>query len=293
MNVALRRRGTPTGPLPHSAFALSPTFVNLGAGALAGSSGVFVSFPFDTLKTLSQVRSSKNLPSLIREVFDEEGIKGFYQGVKGMVVGQAFIKSVAFASNDWALQHTSQLATSNFVSLVCAAMFAGFVTSFLVTPIERVKIILQAKKPGDKGTDEVGVIKNMLSQPDGMKNLFTVGLLPTISREVPSYALYFVTYRLLMDSNVFLPITGPTFAPLLAGAMAGIACWVPVYPIDVVKTTMQESSTNQKKSAFFILQTILKEEGVSGLFDGLTPKVVRAAINHAVTFFVYNYLTGL
>ena len=190
MNVALRRRGTLKHTVPHSAFALSPTFVNLGAGALAGSSGVFVSFPFDTLKTLSQVRSSKNLPSLIREVFDEEvgneqttpnphpqnthsrikltpraqGIKGFYQGVKGMVVGQAFIKSVAFASNDWALQHTSQLATSNFVSLVCAAMFAGFVTSFLVTPIERVKIILQAKKPGDKGTDEVGVIKNMLSQ---------------------------------------------------------------------------------------------------------------------------------
>ncbi|GMH87731.1 hypothetical protein TL16_g10949 [Triparma laevis f. inornata] len=265
--------------------------MNLAAGALAGSSGVFVSFPFDTLKTLSQVRSTENLPSLVKQVLREDGVAGFYGGVKGMVVGQAFIKAVAFASNDWALQYTSQLSSSNFIGLVSAAMFAGFVTSFLVTPIERVKIILQAKRSGDKKQNELNVIRNMLSEPGGVKNLFTVGLSPTISREVPSYALYFVTYKLLIDSHIFLPITGPTFAPLLAGAMAGIACWVPVYPIDVVKTTMQESSANQKKSAISIFQTILREEGISGLFDGLTPKVVRAAVNHAVTFFVYSYLT--
>ena len=60
--------------------------------------------------------------------------------------------------------HARVLLSALAVVTVCAAMFAGFVTSFLVTPIERVKIILQAKKPGDKGTDEVGVIKNMLSQ---------------------------------------------------------------------------------------------------------------------------------
>ena len=102
--------------------------------------------------------------------------------------------------------------------------------SFIVTPVERVKIILQGKG-NSEDENEVTVLRDMLSTDGGWLNLLTVGLWPTISREVPSYAIYFVTFRLLKDYGL------PT---LLAGGMAGVACWVPVYPIDVVKTTLQE-----------------------------------------------------
>ena len=33
----------------------------------------------------------------------EEGVSGFYNGVTAVMIGQAFIKAVAFGSNNWAL----------------------------------------------------------------------------------------------------------------------------------------------------------------------------------------------
>ena len=191
--------------------------------------------------------------------------------------------SVAFATNDWALTFLDGLPfLGRVTALIAAAMFSGLVTSFIVTPVERVKIILQGKG-GDLGSNEVTVLRGMLSEEGGLRNLMSVGLWPTISREVPSYAIYFVTFRLLKDLGL------PT---ILAGGTAGVACWVPVYPIDVVKTTLQEDESYNRRSAFDVLADIVREEGVGGLFDGLMPKVIRACINHAVTFTVYGHLTG-
>jgi hypothetical protein len=36
-----------------------------------------------------------------------------------------------------------------------------------------------------------------------------------------------------------------------------------------------------------VVDDLYKQGGVGAFFDGLTPKMMRAAINHAVTFFVY------
>ena len=216
-------------------------------------------------------------------MYKTDGVLGFYGGVRGMVVGQALIKSVVFASNDWAVSLCGSAPfLGRVTSLILAAMFSGLVTSFIVTPVERVKIILQGKGNA-RGENELTVLRSMLREEGGLKNLLSVGLWPTISREVPSYAIYFVTFRLLKDLGL------PT---VLAGGAAGVACWVPVYPIDVVKTTLQEDESYNRRSAWEVLGTIVKEEGVGGLFDGLTPKVIRACINHAVTFTVYSSLTG-
>ena len=72
---------------------MGPNTLNLLSGAAAGSTGVFVSFPFDTLKTLSQTRKVEgNVVSLVKSVYRTDGVQGFYGGVRGMVVGQALIK---------------------------------------------------------------------------------------------------------------------------------------------------------------------------------------------------------
>jgi hypothetical protein len=47
-------------------------------------------------------------------------------------------------------------------------------------------------------------------------------------------------------------------------------------------------------STWQIVDDLYKQGGVGAFFDGLTPKMMRAAINHAVTFFVYaNILEAL
>ena len=118
----------------------------------------------------------EDLISLVKLILTKEGIPGFYGGVKAMMVGQALIKSVAFSANELALgvlnnpnnvlgaallTATTSTSTStishgaedisnigavgeavatSFVTLLLAAAFSGFVTSFLVAPVGKFMI---------------------------------------------------------------------------------------------------------------------------------------------------------
>lgn len=59
--------------------------------------------------------------------------------------------------------------------------------------------------------------------------------------------------------------------------------------------TQSMSSSSSDSSAFgqTMLSTALelaKRGGLSAFYDGITPKLIRASINHSVTFFVYDFL---
>ena len=249
-----------------------------------------------------------DLISLVKLILEEEGIAGFFGGVKAMMIGQALIKSVAFSANEQALEslkdfdwdtiglgsvvgatpEQNALISSSFLALILAASFSGFVTSFLVTPVERVKVMMQAQSTNSLYSNEIECIQAVLKN-EGFLGLFSRGLGPTLAREVPSYAIYFVVYGLLIHTNVAENYLGGT-APLVCGAMSGCACWIPVYPIDVIKTLVQNTEGGDSSSAFDIAIDLYKNEGIGAFFNGLTPKMLRASVNHAVTFWVYDFM---
>ena len=117
--------------------------------------------------------------------------------------------------------------------LCAAAAFSGFVSSFVVNPIERIKILMQADKKGEFKS-EIDCAAKVLER-DGVKGLAVRGLDATLAREIPGYGIYFAVYSLLMQSPVAAAL-GPSFASLICGAAAGCISWIPVYPFDVVKT---------------------------------------------------------
>jgi hypothetical protein len=71
---------------------------------------------------------------------------------------------------------------------------------------------------------------------------------------------------------------------------SGCACWIPVYPIDVIKTLVQNTEGGDSSSAIDVAIQLYKDEGVGAFFNGLTPKMLRASVNHAVTFWVYDLM---
>ena len=241
--------------------------------------------------------SNLNMIQMIQLIYQVEGVSGFFSGVRTMMVGQAFIKAIAFSSNTFALyvlQHYSPISESTFahqflsssvLQLIVAACFAGFVSSFLVNPVERIKVMMQASGTSTY-KNELQCIEAVL-QKEGWKGLLGRGLGPTLAREVPSYAIYFVVYGILSDTYLAKYVFGPNLSPLIFGALSGMACWIPVYPIDVVKTLLQNSEGNDGHTAWSITKTLYQEGGIGAFFDGLTPKMLRAAVNHSVTFYVY------
>ena len=112
-----------------------------------------------------------------------------------------------------------------------------------------------------------------LLETDGVDGFLLRGLGATLLREVPAYAFYFVSYEatraMLLDGGL-LPAP---LVPLIGGAVAGAAAWVPVYPIDVVKTNIQVAdggSDDPSEDTFLrTAQHLCDDGGVAAFFDGL------------------------
>lgn len=142
-------------------------------------------------------------------------------------------------------------------------------------------------------------------QKDGVYGLLFRGLVPTICREVPRYGIYFVLYGMLVNPqyNVLEPYMGAQLSPLFYGALAGCCSWLPVYPTDVVKTMIQNtegghdsensSDTKNPNNPWWIGKELYDTGGLGAFYGGLTPKLLRAALMNAVTFFTYDTVVDL
>ena len=60
------------------------------------------------------------------------------------------------------------------------------------------------------------------------------------------------------------------FIASVAGAVSSITV---AAPLDVVKTRIQNANFEHKVSGFTVVKDLLKHEGPSAMFKGLTPKV--------------------
>jgi hypothetical protein len=268
---------------------------SLLAGSIAGAVGVGIAFPLDTVKTKQQLDLDNcsriqysfspmgeisiipappgSLLSTVFETLNTQGVGGFYGGVKTSMVGQAVIKATAFSVNTAALH-------ADF-NLVTAAATAGFVTAFLAVPVDRIKVLMQS----NSYESETECLQAVLDS-EGIKGLLTTGLLPTLFREIPAYTLYFYLYGMLMASSSLGTESLGLLAPVVSGALAGACCVVPVHPVDVVKTIVQHSATDWQD----VVSDIYEARGLEGFWEGLGPRMSRAAVNHSATFAVYDFL---
>merc|ERR1711871_876977 len=97
----------------------------------------------------------------------------------------------------------------------------------------------------------------------------------------------------LLPGGSLAGFLAPSLVPVVGGAVAGVMCWVPVYPIDVVKTNIQAADGALGDSGFLgTAREIWQAGGVGAFYDGLGPKVLRAIVNHAVTFYVYELIVA-
>ena len=234
-------------------------------------------------------------------IYATAGIPGFFGGVQTSMLGQGIIKAVVFAVNAVVLQYSQQhhlWGDDTALQLLSAAALAGFVTSFLAAPVDRIKVLMQCSDHECYHGDESACIDAVLQQ-EGWKGFLTRGLGCTMLREIPAYSLYFGVYGGLQAyCGGLTAFLGPTIAAALYGAMAGCACWLPIYPIDVIRTAalntegdnMDDDSSSSKKSAWELAVDLYETAGWEAFYDGLGARLARQAVNHAVTFSVYEML---
>ena len=170
---------------------------------------------------------------------------------------------------------------------------------------DRLKVMMQAQENVSLYANEQECI-NAILQSEGWFGLLTRGFGLTLAREVPSNAIYFVVYGLLMQTA--MKDTLGIMASMVCGAISGMACWIPVYPIDVVKTRIQntkgrpsaseksvsatDGGDERRRSSLHVATVMYKSEGIGAFFNGLGILLLRAAVSNGVTFWVYDFVMG-
>ena len=224
---------------------------NFGYGYIAGMAGIVASHPFDTIKTNIQKKQIVNY-----------NIRNLYKGVAAPLFGVGLEKAIVFGTYETSKKYTN----SDFIS----GGLAGLTASFVVTPFERIKILLQTNQT---------IEKQMLNR----KFLFQ-GLSATFYRETPGFAIYFSTYNYLkykyeQDNKKKLGLVNS----FIYGGIAGSTSWLFIYPQDRIKTKIQAlKDTNMSFKEGF--NEIVKKEGIKGLYKGFSYALLRAIPLHATAF---------
>jgi solute carrier family 25, member 39/40 len=165
----------------------------------------------------------------------------------------------------------------------------------LVSPLEMLRTKMQAQKISYR---EGGHALRDLVRQNGIRGLWR-GLNATLLRDVPFSALYWFHYESL---KAYFQQPVPTFQfSLAAGATAGSIAALITLPFDVVKTHQQielgekqifsnpPKNSNGRSTTVGTIVKIFNQSGVSGLFTGLVPRLVKVAPACAIMISSFEY----
>jgi len=278
------------------------------AGQIAGMIGLTLVHPLDTVKARVQtnalactsriVRMNVRPFDVARDVFTRDGVKGFYRGVAAPMLAYGAINAVSFSAES----ATRELTRERFGSDVADGVYgrlasgsvAGFMSSFVRAPAERVKTVQQVIDCEGKRPSTAATARALTRQHGVVRGLFT-GTWSTITREVPQYAIYFLTYDVIKArcETMFLgdardarevPYGARAASVVLAGGSAGALIWLVTYPLDVCKTRIQASRPGTYGGVIDCAMKSVASEGPMVLLRGLGVALLRAFPLHAAIF---------
>lgn len=290
---------TPSSPSIETSFAIH----ELIAGAIAGSAGIFVGHPLDTLKVRMQMLPSTSSTSVSALFFNSQYgsvWKGLLPPVMmaGVLNAQIFFtygRSTQMINSDFDIRDGEQSLLRDGV----CGLFTGLVSAFIMTPTEHVKTRLQTQHKSNvtlsKGLSEV-IYRNGLHathdiyQKTGITGIYR-GFAATALRQGPAFAVYFTTYNALKEHASKYDQNNSLITSILAGGVAGSLSWAVTYPVDLIKNRIQAMPLDSKvnHSMVAISRQFVHENGWRALFRGFGLTVIRAFPVNGVIFTTYEF----
>ncbi|KAH7927498.1 mitochondrial carrier [Leucogyrophana mollusca] len=136
-----------------------------------------------------------------------------------------------------------------------------------------------------------GMALKVMREEGGIRGLYR-GLIPTAMGVAPYVGINFAAYEALRGV-ITPPGKSSIVRKLTCGALAGSISQTLTYPFDVLRRKMQVTGMAsgglgyKYTGAIDALQTILRTEGVQGLYRGLWPNLLKVAPSIATSFFTY------
>ncbi|KAH7929725.1 hypothetical protein BV22DRAFT_1102220 [Leucogyrophana mollusca] len=284
----------------------------------------FAGYPLDSLK--SRLQTTKTRISVVRLaglVYREEGVKGFYRGLWIPLMTISFVRAASFTIYSGTKDYCRNHQYFNRNRMVDAAMtggisgaLSGSLISFGSAPFELVKVRRQLEYTiaASKGINLVKPPNTMdavreIFRRDGLSGLYT-GFSLHFLRDTAGTALYFFEYDAMRHllgrqrsgeqgpTPLWLPIP-VSLIPFVCGSLAGVTSWALIYPLDVVKTKVQQRALagTPPRGVWDTLRRLVRGPdpndpkpilaGVARIYRGLGVSAVRSLTTHGLlwTFF--------
>ncbi|KAN0085023.1 Mitochondrial carrier domain containing protein [Elaphomyces granulatus] len=291
-------------------------FKDIVFGSIAGITGKYIEYPFDTVKVRLQSQPD-TLPlryngplDCFRQSIRADGFRGLYRGISAPLFGAAVENSSLFFSYRISQRLLQSMVYSSaeplpFSGLLISGAISGAFTSLLLTPIELVKCKMQVPvsaagyKPGP-----LTIIASVFRHHGVLG--FWHGQMGTLIRETGGSAAWFGSYEAVSAffrkysptaSSAIPHGTDKPLLPLhqqmLAGAAAGVGYNFFFYPADTIKSRMQTEDvalSGGNRSFWTVGKALWQQQGLKGLYRGCGITVGRAAPSSAFIFSVYEGL---
>ncbi len=305
--------------------ALQRSIKDFTAGWVSGIAQVLVGQPFDTVKVRLQTQPAQVPPlysgplDCLKQTIQKEGVPGLYRGTLGPLLGIGLCVSIQFATLEASKRAFLRVnkesgainpETLSSYQLFIAGTVSGLANTIVAGPVEHVRIRCQVISQGSGAGGQKAIAQamgmNVFSGPiacarqilatHGIKGLFQ-GIGATMLRDGMGFGAYFLAYEYMVQKAIsrhrekspnFQRSQMPAYEAISFGALAGVSYWLPVYPIDVIKSKIQTdtliSSERKYPGILRAISRTYSDQGLAGFFRGFTPCMLRSVPVNAATF---------
>ncbi|GAB5371681.1 hypothetical protein AAMO2058_001600700 [Amorphochlora amoebiformis] len=260
------------------------------AGGLSGALEICCTYPIEYTKTFQQLNREKvSMVQVVSRTFKTAGPLGMYRGLSSMLyfaTPKAAIRFGAFESCSSLLvdkDGNDKFGLGKGKGFV-AGLGAGTMEAiFVTTPQETIKVKLihdqfLTENPRFRGFFH-GVAT--IIREEGLAQCYR-GLFPTILKVSTAQATRFGIFNALPADYRKTP-----WGAALCGAFAGGCSVLAFQYIDVVKSRMQGLQASQYKNSLDCASQIIANEGIAGLYKGVTPRLMRVCCEVGITMSMY------
>ncbi|CAF2209402.1 hypothetical protein IGI04_029203 [Brassica rapa subsp. trilocularis] len=260
------------------------------AGGFGGVAGIISGYPLDTLR-IRQQQSSKSGSAftILRRMLAVEGPSSLYRGMSAPLASVTFQNAMVFQI--YAILSRSFDSSvpmeepPSYRGVALGGVGTGAVQSLLLSPVELIKIRLQLQQ---SNSGPISLAKTILRR-EGLKGIYK-GLTVTVLRDAPAHGFYFWTYeyvREMLHPGCRKSGEETLRTMLVAGGLAGVSSWVICYPLDVVKTRLQQGGHGAYEGIADCFRKSIAQEGYGVLWRGLGTAVARAFVVNGAIFAAY------
>lgn len=246
------------------------------SGVTYGVTNVLAGSPMDVIKTKMQVfeeYKAKNSFQSASLVYKRYGIKGFFKGITGPLMGSSIFRAVQFASFEafYTKVQEDKFFTQKVpytfgleIRVICGGIISGSCRAIIECPFEYTKVRRQTNQTWEKGHLYYGFRATWLKAVGMMTTYFCI--VDTFRRNTSSFKSKFMLF-------------------LVNGFSAAFA-FVVIWPFEIVKNKIQTANIKHYSIVKEVSKNVRENGLAKGLYRGAGPGLGSVFIRNGASMIV-------